>query len=153
MAAQQKLMWDTLGPLAPTLTALSRANAERVVVEQIPDFKGFLSSEQFNNLQQEAPLLVEAIRSAEGNPTAAQQLPELYKIAYLASQGRRVPELIQGVRNETQPPQPRPTVQSTQLAPPPTTGVPTVQPGLNSSAERKAMIEKMESGGVLNLKW
>ena len=153
MAAQQKLIWDTLGPMGPTLSALSRANAERVVVEQIPDFRGFLSSDQFNQLQQDAPLLVDAIRTAEGNPTAAQQLPELYKIAYLASQGRRVPELIQSVRNEAPPVQPRPTVQSTQLAPPPVTGVPQAQPGLNTSAERKAMIEKQESGGILNLKW
>ena len=153
MAAQQKLIWDTLGPMGPTLSALSRANAERVVVDQIPDFRGFLGSEQFTQLQQEAPLLLDAIRTAEANPTAAQQLPELYRIAYLASQGRRVPELIQSVKNESQQTQTRPTVQSTQLAPPPTTGVPQVQPGLNSSAERKAMIEKMESGGIANLKW
>jgi hypothetical protein len=153
MRAQQKLIWDSLGPLAPTITSLSRANAERVVSEQIPDFKGFLGSEQYEAVAKDAPLLADAIRSAEGNPAAAQQLPELYRVAYLASQGRRVPELLQSARNETPPIKPRPTVQSTQLAPPPTTGVAVAKPDLNNPAGRKAIIEQMEAGGVLGLKW
>lgn len=153
MDAQQKLIWDTLGPIAPTISALSKANAERVVMETLPEFKGFLHSEQFEQITQDAPLLADAIRSAEANPAAAAQLPELYRVAYLASQGRRVPELIQSVRNETPSVTPRPTVQSTQLTPPPTTGVPIVQPSLNTRDGRKALIDKMEQGGVQDLKW
>lgn len=153
MEAQKKLIYDTLGPIAPTLTALSRANAERVVTEQLPEFKGFLRSEQYKQIEETSPLLADAIRSAEMNPAAAGQLPELYRVAYLASQGRRVPELVQSAAQQVQQAPPRPTVQSTQLAPPPTTGVPVTQPGLNTSAERKAMIEKMEQGGITNLKW
>jgi hypothetical protein len=153
MRAQQKLIWDSLGPLAPTITSLSRANAERVVSEQIPDFKGFLGSSQYDAVRQDAPLLADAIRSAEGNPAAAAQLPELYRVAYLTSQGRRVPELLQSAHAQAASAIPRPTVQSTQLAPPPTTGVPVAKPDLNNSAGRKAIIEQMESGGVMNLKW
>jgi hypothetical protein len=152
MEAQQKLIWDSLGPIAPTITALSRANAERVVAEQLPEFKGFLNSEQYQTLGQSSPLLLDAIKAAESNPAAASQLPELYRIAYLASQGSRVPELIQSAQHSVQQVQPRPTVQSTQLAPPPTNSA-QVQPGLNSTAERKAMIERQEASGVLNLKW
>ena len=132
MAAQRKLIWDSLGPLAPTITALSRANAERVVSEQIPEFKGFLASEQYGKIAEESPLLADAIKSAESNPAAAQQLPELYRIAFLANQGRRVPELIQSVRNENPPVQPRPTVQSTPLAPPPSNGTPSAPPSLDT---------------------
>lgn len=153
METQKKLIYDTLGPIAPTLSALSRANAERVVTEQLPEFKGFLRSQQYQQIAEDSPLLADAIKSAESNPAAAGQLPELYRVAYLASQGRRVPELVQSAAQQVQQVQPRPTVQSTPLAPPPATGVPVAQPGLNTSAERKALIEKMESGGIANLKW
>jgi len=152
-AAQQKLVLDSLGFLSPTITSLSKANAERVVSEQIPEFKGFLASEQYARISEESPLLADAIRSAEANPAAANQLPELYRIAYLANQGRRVPELIQSVRTENPPVQQRPTVQSTPLAPPATTGVPTVQPSLDTAAGRKALIEQMEGKGIGNQKW
>jgi hypothetical protein len=153
MRAQEKLIWDTLGPLAPTISALSKANAERVVSNQLPEFKGFLESEQYTQMAQDAPLLADAIRAAESNPAAASQLPELYKVAYLASQGRRIPELIQSARAEAPPVQPRPTVHSSQVAPPPTTGTPAPQASLDTREGRKAMIEKMEGQGVMNLKW
>ena len=152
MRAQQKLIWDSLGPLAPTITSLSKANAERVVSEQIPEFKGFLGSEHYQNIQTESPLLADAIRSAESNPAAAGQLPELYRIAYLANQGRRVPELIQSVRSESAPVQPRPTVQPTTHTPPPS-GPPAPAPSLNDTAGRKSLIEQMEAKGIGNLKW
>lgn len=153
MEAQQKLIWDSLGPLAPTITSLSKANAERIVVSEIPDFKGFLGSDQFERITSDAPLLADAIRAAEANPAAASQLPELYRVAYLASQGRRVPELIQSVRNETPPVQPRPTVHSSPVPPPATTGAPQASPSLDSKEGRKALIEQMEGKGVTNLRW
>jgi hypothetical protein len=153
MAAQQKLIMDSLGFLSPTITSLSKANAERVVSEQIPEFKGFLSSEHYAHISEESPLLADAIRSAEANPAAANQLPELYRIAYLANQGRRVPELIQSAGNRTPAVQPRPTVQSTPLAPPATTGVPVVAPSLDTAAGRKALIDQMEGKGIGNQKW
>ena len=154
MNAQQKLIWDSLGPLAPTITALSKANAERVVVQEIPDFRGFLGSEQFNQLDQYSPLLADAIRTAEMNPQAASQLPELYKVAYLATQGRRVPELLQSARAETASPvQPRPTVHSTQVTPPPSTGVPQVQPSLDTKEGRQALIKQMEANDIGNRRW
>lgn len=152
MEAQQKLIWDSLGPLAPTITALSKANAERIVSTQIPEFKGFLESDNYSQLATEAPLLADAIRAAELNPQAASQLPELYKVAYLVSQGRRVPELVKNVRVET-PSQPRPTVHSTQVPPPATTGQPVAQPGLETKEGRKALIERAEGQGIMNLRW
>jgi len=153
MRAQQKLILDTMAPMAPTLISLNKANAERVVAEQYPEFRNFKNSEEFNQLEQESPLLIEAIRQAENNPAAAQQLPELYRIAYLSSQGRKVPELIQSVRSAPPPVQPRPTVHSAQVPPPATTGVPVTQPSLDNKEGRKALIEQMEGKGVRDLKW
>lgn len=152
LKAQQKLIWDSLGPVAPTLVSLSRANAERVVSEQYPEFKGFLSSEDFAGLEKDSPLLADAIRSAEMNPAAASQLPELYKVAYLSVQGRKVPEIVQSVRTQSQT-QARPTVHSTQVSPPPVTGVHVSPPSLDTKEGRKAIIESQERNGVLNLKW
>jgi hypothetical protein len=153
MQAQQKLTWDILGPLAPTITSLARANAEQIVSRDIPEFKGFRNSEQYTQLEQESPLLADAIRSAEMNPQASSQLPELYRVAYLASQGRRVPELLQSVRTDNPSVQPRPTVHSTQVSPPVVTGIPVSPPSLDSREGRKALIDRMEGQGIGNLKW
>jgi hypothetical protein len=152
MDAQTKLIWDTLGPLAPTLVQLSKANAERVVSEQLPDFKGFLGSENYNQIVGESPLLADAIRSAEQNPAAAGQLSELYRIAYLSSQGRRLPELVKNVR--TEPVQvPRPTVHSAQVAPVSTNGGTQAAPSLDSKEGRSELIKQMEAKGVANLRF
>jgi hypothetical protein len=152
MDAQTKLIWDTLGPLAPTLVQLSKANAERVVSEQLPEFKGFLNSDQYGQIVQESPLLADAIRSAEQNPAASGQLPELYKIAYLSSQGRRLPELVKNVR--TEPAQvPRPTVHSAQVAPVSTNSGTQAAPSLDSKEGRSELIKQMEAKGVANLRF
>lgn len=153
MEIEQKKIWDALGPLAPTITALSRANAERVVSSELPEFSGFLASEQYQALSTQSPLLAEAIRSAELNPAQSQQLPELYKIAYLSSQGRRVPELIQSARTNTPVVQPRPTVHSTPVSAPALTGVATVAPSLDTKEGRKALIDNAERTGVFGLRF
>ncbi len=152
MKVQQQLILDTMAPVAPALISLNKANAERVVTEQYPEFRGFRSSEQFNQMEGESPLLLEAIRQAEGNPAASAQLPELYRIAFLASQGRRVPEIVQSAQSTVQA-TPRPTVHSTPVPPPAVTGRPVAQPSLDSKEGRKAMIEQMEAKGVMDLKW
>jgi hypothetical protein len=153
MTVQQKLIMDTLGPVAPTIAALSRANAERVVAEQLPEFKGFLGSEDYRNLESQSPLLVDAIRQAELNPAAGAQLPELYRVAYLASRGSRVPEIVQAAQHAA-PAQvvPRPTVHSGQIAPPSTT-TRTTQPSLQTSEGRKALIAGFEQGGLQDKTW
>lgn len=152
MKAQQKLIWDTLGPMAPTIVALARSNAERVVSEQLPEFKGFLQSDEFAALSTEMPLLADAIRQSESNPAAAQQLPELYKVAYLAVQGRKVPELVRSTAVQPQT-QTRPTVHSSPLPAAPTSGVVTTVPDLTSKEGRKALIDQAERSGIQNLKW
>lgn len=153
MKAQQKLIWDSLGPLGPTITALSKANAERVVVTDIPEFKGFLGSNEYNSITERAPLLADAIRSAESNPAAAASLPELYRVAYWASQGNRVPELIQSVRAESTQIQARPTVHSTPVSAPAVTGVPVVAPSLDTKEGRQELIRQAEARGIGTFKW
>jgi hypothetical protein len=152
MDAQTKLIWDTLGPLAPTLVQLSKANAERVVSEQLPDFKGFLNSEQYSEIVQDSPLLADAIKSAEQNPAAAGQLSELYRIAYLSSQGKRLPELVKTVRTEPAPVH-RPTVHSAQVAPVSTSAGTQAAPSLESKEGRSELIKQMEAKGVANLRF
>jgi hypothetical protein len=153
MQTQRKLIWDSLGPLAPTITSLAKANAERVVSDELPEFREYVLSDDYRNLEQYSPLLADAIRTAEANPQAGNQLPELYRIAYLSSQGRKVPELLQSVRSDTSTTQSRPTVHSTQVSPPPVTGVPQAQPSLDSKEGRAAIIKQMEDRGIGNQRW
>jgi hypothetical protein len=152
MEAQKKFVYDTMAPIAPALINLNKANAERVLAEKYPDFKGFRNSEIYRDLEETSPLLAQAIRTAEDNPAAAAQLPELYEIAYLTSQGRRVPEIVRSVHPQT-PTSPRPTVHSSPVSAPAVTGQPVASPSLDTREGRKALIAQQEAAGVLNQKW
>lgn len=156
MDVQRKLVFDTLGPVTPTLIALSRANAERVVSESIPGFKGFLHSNEYAGLKDQAPLLADAISQAESNPQAGAQLPELYRVAYFATRGMTVPEIVQNAQTPTPVVSvPRPTVHSTASAPPPASA--STRPAVNMSLEsrdgRKSIIEQFEAQGGMDRKW
>lgn len=151
MEVQRKLIMDTLSPMAPTLSALSRANAERVVSNEISEFKGFVGSDHYNQILEQTPLLKDAILSAEMNPAAAGQLPELYKVAYWSSVGRRTPELVQSVQQTQQhATPPRPTVHSAAVIPPPQTN--TAPPSLDTKEGRAEIIRRQEAAGVMNLR-
>lgn len=149
---QRKLILDTIAPLAPTITSLVKTQAANAVETEIKDFRQFQHSDEYVKTLDTLPMLKDAIRVAESSPEAVNQLPELYKMAYLANQGRRLPEIVQSQRNVT-PTAVRPTVSSTPVAAPATPSTPQVQPTLDTSAGRKAIIEQQERAGVESLKF
>lgn len=153
MEAQQRLIYDALGPLAPTLIGLSKAHAEQAIVSEIPDFRGFTNSDYYKSTLNSSPLLADAIRTAESNPAASGQLTELYRMAYFASQGQRLPEIVQASQRANETVTARPTLQSTPMTPPAVTGQPVVKPSLDTKDGRKAIIEAMESQGIADKRW
>lgn len=150
MEVQRKFVFDSLAPLAPTLTSLMKEQAANVVESEVKGFRQFVTSEDYTKTLDSFPLLKEAIRVAESNPESSQQLPEFYKMAYYASQGARVPEIVRASTNRTAEPV-RPTVSSSPI-PPSTSGNRVVTPSLNTSEGRKAIIEQQERAGVQDLR-
>jgi hypothetical protein len=145
--AQTKLIFDALAPVAPVLHNFAKSQAVDQVSGEIKDFRTFLETDDYKSSLEAMPSLKQAITQAESNYAYASQLPELYRLAYYASVGKKGPIVVQ---NPTPTPQPRPTLHASTPPPPEPT---TVTEGLNTSSGRKAMIERMERQGIGNVRW
>ena len=151
LQAQAKLVFDILEPLAPVISEITKERAVQNVGKEIKDFGDFVGSESYNSVLQEQPALKEAIQLAESNYQMFSQLPGLYKLAYWASQGRRLPELLKAAQQPpaTPPPPARPLTRPATAAPP----VPTAAPDIRTPEGRKALIAQLEASGVATQKW
>lgn len=146
---QTKFMLDALAPIAPAITAATRAQAINRTEQDIPGFRAFYGSAQYKETLEKVPDLRDAIDAAEADLKFHDRLPGLYKVAQLVSQGIQLPELLKAKPTQQSTTPQRPTNTGSTSAPPETT---TSAPGLNSSAGRKAIIESFEKAntGVLN---
>lgn len=149
--AQQKLIYDTLEPIAPLISDFSKQQAVSRVAQEIKDFTGFLQSKEYTDTLEVLPELKAAIQYAESDLNFANRLDQLYKTAFWAAQGRKTPELVQAAAQAAtaapaQPP--RPTTTPATMTPP----APGAPPSLNTSEGRKALIAQMESK-LQDVKW
>lgn len=156
--AQAKLVFDLLQPLAGTINNAAKEQAVQAVSGEVKEFQTFRSSPEFQAVLADNPSLKNAIETSENDFRGHAQLPELYRLAYYASQGRRVPDLIkqatqaaaQAAPQSTQPV--RPTLgQSTVTPANPQVG--STAPDLSTSAGRKAIFEQFAAAGGNNLKF
>jgi hypothetical protein len=156
--AQIKLMNDTLQPIAPLITGYAKQNAVDSVSKEITEFQAFRNSGDFSTVMDKNPILGQAIQTAEGDYRLHGQLPELYRVAYWASQGLRTPDLVKAAQTQAaqaaaavQAQQPvRSPMQSSTLAPPTGGGA---RPTVSTSEGRKALIAQFEAGGGMDVKF
>lgn len=149
---QQKFLLDTLAPISGIITDAAKKSAVEQIATKYSDFNTVRATPEFSAVLEENPELKEAIGLAESDYRFHSRLPGLYKIAYEAAQGRRVPELVrqQTAVVQTPTPQPaRPTTSPSPLPPP----EPGVRPDIRTAEGRKAMIAQMEAQGVNSWKW
>jgi hypothetical protein len=151
--ANIKLLADMLAPIEPLVTKYAQQSAVEQVSGQIKDFQTFRGSQDFNKVMDTNATLKNAIQVAESDIRLANQLPELYQLAYYAAQGMKTPDLIQAAR-AAQPAAPQPPartpMQGSTLAPDLSPAAP---PTVATTEGRKAIIEQFERGGGLNLKF
>ncbi len=149
---QQQFLFDQLGPAVPLFLENARTNAVNRVEETTPGIKEFLRSEDFARVKQTFPGLAEAIQNAENDFRFVASLPEMYQVAYLSSQGLKVPELLRSATSSTAnapgaTPQPRPTLTNSTPAPPQAAaGV-----DLSTAEGRKAYIDAAVRRGIDNV--
>lgn len=142
---QSQFVQDVLAPWAPALTTLARTQAVESVAQSVPEFRQFMGSADYNETLERFPLLKDAIAQSESNPSASDQVAQLYRMTFeLAS---KKPEVV---RAQAQP-IPRPTVSSTSLPSLPPSGSNAV-PDMGTSEGRKAIMEAHERAGVLNMR-
>lgn len=137
--AQQKMVYDVLEPIAPILADFTRSRAVQNVQQEIKEFGKFRTSPEYQDTLKALPELNAAIELAERDLNFSDRLPQLYKTAYWATQGRRTPDIVQSAVQAATPPTP-PARQTTQPA---TMSPPTQQSAaktLSTSEGRKAII-------------
>lgn len=149
--AQQKMVYDVLEPIAPIIAEFARSRAIGAVSQEIKNFDSFHSGQEYKDTLDALPELKAAIEYAERDVSMNERLPQLYKTAYWATQGRKTPEIVQSaVQAATPPPTPaRPTTAPGNLAPPTSPSAPL---SLATSEGRKAIMASLE-GRIQDAKW
>lgn len=149
---QSKLIFDLLQPIAPIIQDFAKQRAVDSVSNEVKDFRAFRESEDYKNLMGSEKVLSEAINTAESDFRMHEQLPDLYKLAFWAAQGRKVPELIKAAQAQpaVAPAQPtRQTVGQSTLSP--ASG--TVAESMSTSSGRQAIKARLEALGILDQKF
>jgi hypothetical protein len=142
---QAQFIQDVMAPYAPVLVTLAKNQAVESVSKSIPEFRQFIDSTDYSETLNRHPILRDAIQQTELNPSAGDQVAQLYRMTFeLAS---KKPEVV---RAQAQP-IPRPTVSSTSLPSVPQGSQ--AAPDMGSIEGRKAIIEQQERAGVMNLRF
>lgn len=148
---------ESLAPYAPLLNEVSREKAIRDLEPTTRGIREFLGSGDYQATMEQLPLLAQAIQWAEQNPEAAlQQLPGLYKTAYLTSLGMKTPDLVRSAAQQAAvqaPPQSqRPTLQPSNpgFQPSQTSNV---APSLETTEGRKAIIDAGKQRNLDQVVW
>lgn len=147
---QREIMQQDLAPYMPVVQDVGRQKAIKAVASEIPDFETFYGSETWNKALEARPKLREAVEMGEQRGIPPLDMAELYKSVYDAGQTIKLPTLLKQnstTSNSSQNPAARMPMSNSRLAPP-QPNPNGVQPGLNTSAGRKALIAEMERKGI-----
>ena len=128
---------QVIAPAAPLVLQSAKDGAVRQLEGTIPNFRTFQASSEYKETLEDLPKLKEAILIAESNLEAATQLPEFYRIAYLAAQGRGLSRAQQAQPVVPTPRTTIPTTTPTPLAP----SEHASEPDIYTSEGRKLIME------------
>ena len=146
----EEVMQQSFAPVAPFISEVARQRAVREVSKEAPEFVTFQSSAAYNEALDRLPKLKQAIEYAENDFNAAASLPELYKIAYLVSQGMKRPEPVAAAPAAPTPaPVARPTLASSTMTPP----QPSAPPSMANADSRKQLINDLLARGAGDIRF
>jgi len=148
---QKRFIKEALREFAPSLQTSAVNDAKQTVAKELPAISQFIGTDAYSKTLDAFPKLKDAIASSESNPDFTSQLPELYKLAYMVSQGMSLPNIVRAqqtvVPAQTQNQQTnvvRTTTSQTTLPPPQQTARPT----LRTLQGIRSTIADAESRGV-----
>lgn len=116
-SAMREFIGTIVDPWRPTLAQMNAHKAYQQVAREVPGFKEFYENGKFAETLEKNPLLKEMNQIGENDPTAAQRLPELYRLAYFNYQGTQPVQATTPVTPPTVRPQ-QSTLQPSALTPP-----------------------------------
>ena len=145
--AQAKFVYDLMEPYLPAIQGTMEERAVKELETEIKDIRTFIGSNNYDVAVGKNPELREAIEFAKSDVRYAPRLAGLYKLAYLTSQGMRLPELLEANRPQ-QSAQPQVRTSTPASTPAPPSSAP--PPDLRTSEGRKAIIEAFEKSAAVN---
>ena len=147
---QSKMFHDTLGPYLPAVADSAKNNVLENVASEYGDFKEHIRSDGYKEYLEERSIIKTAIETAEADPRRASELKDLYILAYEASKGHKLPELIKSAKTNS----PASTTQGRTLLA--TTTAPQVStsnqlPDISTPEGRAEIKRRFEQGGGLDV--
>src|SRR5581483_8469419 len=133
-------------PVAPYIAEVARQRAVRQVADEVPDFTQFINSQGYRETLKSLPSLEMAVKNAESNFAMAENLGELYKIAYLVNQGRNRSANPAPIQQSVPPPAVRPTTAPSTMTPP--APAPPTSDWTTNRDSRRQLIKDMEGRGI-----
>lgn len=153
---QLRLVEEYIAPFRPIMQDFTRSRAQAQVTSEIAEFAPFRTSDDFQKTLTRNPALAQAIQGAETNPQFAQQLPELYRLAYQSHVASRVPELVQAAQaaaaTQVAPVRQQASAQSTLTPGNPTTAQ-SSQEMLRTKEGRAEIKRQFEASAGMNQDW
>lgn len=154
-----EVVQSAVGPYMPVVQNVGKQQALEDVSKEIPEFRNFYGSPEYQKGLEERPKLASYIQQLEGNPTGQEDLREMYRSVYDHYQAKRLPELVK--QNQTPPnPTPRMPMQSQAprraplVVPDQTQTIAhTPKPSLSTPEGRKAIIAEAEARGVADVQF
>lgn len=151
---QFEVTQQAVGPYMPVVQNVGRQQAMDEVSRSVPEFRNFYGSDAYNKVLESRPKLASFIQLAETQPTLQEELKELYHSVYDSAQAAKLPELVKQHQTPSNPtPTPRMPIApvsrpSLNVPDQGRTSTPAPKPGLQTSAQRQALIKQLQDKGV-----
>lgn len=150
-----EVVQSAVGPYIPVVQKVGKQEALEQVAKDIPEFRNWYGSEDYQKVLEKRPKLAGYIKTLEGNATMQEDLAEQYRDVWNEHQVKKLAELASKPTPAPQNPTPRTPLQPrTQMdfKQEPNDGMrrnsAPVKPTMATSEGRKAIIEALERKGL-----
>jgi hypothetical protein len=152
-----EVVQSAVGAYIPVVQKVGRQEAMEQVAKDIPEFRNFYGSQEYQKVLEQRPKLAGYIKTLEGNATMQEDLAEQYLDAWNTHQVKRLAELASKPTPAPQNPTPRTPLQprTSDFKQEPNDGMrrnnAPAKPTMATAAGRKAIIEALEQKGVADV--
>lgn len=153
-----EVVQSAVGPYMPVVQNVGKQQALENVSKDIPDFRNFYGTKEYQEVLERRPRLASYIQTLEGNPTMQEDLAEQFRDVWNDHQVKRLVELAAKPAPVSQNPTPRMPMQPTRTSDfkhEPNDGMrhqrPASKPSLATPEGRKAIIEDLERRGLADV--
>jgi len=153
-----EVVQSAVGPYMPVVQNVGKQQALESVSKEVPDFRNFYGSQDYQKVLEQRPKLAGYIKTLEGNPTMQEDLAEQYRDVWNEHQVHKLAELASKPTPQTPNPTPRTPLQSRStpdFKQEPNDGMrrtqPQSKPTLATKEGRKLLIEEMERKGLADI--